>query len=108
MRRLVARLLLQLVVAVVGLEGVRAGCCWLLQEQTLQGGAIGLYGSFIFRCNIDHYSPNMAVKLRLWKHNLDVSVIAHFVPVHNITFLRLETRKPPFLVWSAAAVPRRL
>lgn len=64
-----------LVAAVLALAvgGAEAGCCWLLQEQLLQGGAIGLYGSFIFRCNIDHYSPNMALKLRLWKLNLQVS-----------------------------------
>ena len=48
-----------------------AGCCWVLQEQTLGGGALGLYGSFIFRCPIEHYSPNMAVALRLWKSNLE-------------------------------------
>ena len=60
--------------ALVALAGLApsadAGCCWLLQEQTLGGGALGLYGAFVFACPIDHYSPNIAVALRLWKTNL--------------------------------------
>ena len=73
-------------------DGAWAGCCWMLQEQTLGGGALGLYGSFIFACPIDHYSPNMAVALHLWKNNPD-----DHDPVLECSVTRSDgTIEPPF------------
>ena len=73
-------------------DGTWAGCCWMLQEQTLGGGALGLYGSFIFACPIDHYSPNMAVALHLWKNNPD-----DHDPVLECSVTRSDgTVEPPF------------
>eukprot|EP01045_Picozoa_sp_COSAG04_P057982 COSAG04_NODE_27940_length_279_cov_0.400000_1_plen_82_part_10 len=63
-------LLLRLAAALSLARCASTGCCWSL-EDTLGGGALGFYGKFEFVCEIDHYSPNIAVALHLWKNNPD-------------------------------------
>ena len=63
-------LLLRLAAALSLARCASTGCCWSL-EDTLGGGALGFYGKFEFVCEIDHYSPNIAVAVRLWKLDED-------------------------------------
>ena len=63
-------MLLRLVAVLSLARCASTGCCWSL-EDTLGGGALGFYGKFEFVCEIDHYSPNIAVAVRLWKLDED-------------------------------------